>query len=498
MNLRDFPRPKKDNGIGLHFRLDVTETDNKPYISQGVEWLQEINAKWTLIAGQDWSQLVKAARPCWDADIMPVCRLVCKIDKPFIDWENGIKALLDAGIPPYMQIFNEPGDSREWKNEQPDIARFGEKWADAAARIYDAGGYPGMGGVLGQDEWQAAFDAVQAMGRSDIWSKAWFCVHNYGSNHPPNYPYDDVNQKGIPATPEEYARYKFSMPFKELNELRATKKNPGDTVYDDDTTVLRVLVFKKWMMDSLGFCLPMIGGEGGWQWQVEEDLRYPKLPNEFHANYTREMFEWFRFGKLSDGTPLPDELFSCTAWIQADGQADSWWYGPLGTKQLTIDTVASIPPFIRKFSWDEPDPEPTEPIVITPTPENELPAPEPTPQLPAPEPMPELPAPEPTPQLPAPEPMPELPAPEPTPQLPAPEPKPELPAPEPTPELPAPESPAEDAASRGATIPYIVQQGETVWGISKKFGTTVDAIIRANNLDASARIRTGQKLVIPR
>jgi LysM repeat protein len=486
MNLRDFPRPKNDNGIGLHFRLDLTETDNKPYISQGVEWLQQIHAKWTLVAGQDWLQIGKAARMISDAGIMPVCRLVCKIDKPFIDWETGVKTLLDLGIPAYMQIFNEPGDDREW-NSHPDIARFGAKWADAAARVFDAGGFPGVGAVLGQDEWLAAFNAVQANGRSDIWQKAWFCVHNYGSNHPPSYPYDDVNQKGIPVTADEYAKYKFSMPLDELNEFRRTHAHPGETVMDDDTTVLRFIEFKKWMEDSLGFCLPMIGGEGGWEWQVEEDLRYPKLPDEWHANYTREMFEWFRFGKVSDGSPLPDELFCCTPWIQADGQADSWWFGPLGTKQLTIDTVASIPTFVRQFSWDAPESAPSTPIVIAPTPETELPAPEPKPELPAPEPKPQLPQPEPKPELPEPTPEPTTP---PTDAAP------------PT-ETPTPTAPPETSAPSNeppvvAGITYVVQQGETVWGISKKFGTTVDAIIRANNLDASARIRTGQKLIIPR
>ena len=367
MNLREYPRPKDDNGIGLHFRLDLVETENKPHISQGVEWLQAINAKWTLVAGQDWQQIGKAARLISDAGIMPVCRLVCKIDKPFIDWETGVKTLLDLGLPAYMQIFNEPGDTREWHNEQPDIQRFGEKWGDAAGRVLAAGGLPGMGGVLGEDEWLAAFNAVKASGNTAIWDKAWFCVHNYGSNHPPSYPYDDVNQKGIPVTAEEYAKYKFSMPFDELNPFRLAHMNPGATVLQDDTTVLRVVEFKKWMVDSLGFCLPMIGGEGGWQWETEEDLRYQKLPDEFHAQYTREMFEWFQTGKLSDGTPLMDELFCCTAWIEADGQADSWWFGPLGTKQGTIDAVASIPSFTRKFSWDAPAPaQPPETIVITP------------------------------------------------------------------------------------------------------------------------------------
>ena len=469
MKLQDYPRPPNDNGIGLHFRLDLVETPNKPHISEGVEWLQSINAKWTLIAGQDWMQIGKAARMVHDVGIMPVCRLVCKIDKPFIDWETGVKTLLDLGIPAYMQIFNEPGDSREWRDEVPKFDVFGAKWADAAGRVFGAGGMPGMGGVLGQDEWLAAFDAVEGGAQNELWSKAWFCVHNYGSNHPPTYPYDDVNQKGILCTEEEYAKYKFSMPFDELNVLRRDNANPGDTVFEDDTTVLRVVTFKKWMTDSLGFCLPMIGGEGGWQWQTEEDLRYPKLPDEFHAQYTREMFEWFRTGKLSDGTPLMDELFCCTAWIQADGQADSWWFGPLGTKQGTIDAVASIPTFTRKFSWDETEtPIVTEPIDVGGLP----PAIEtPSPILTDPnitQPLPDLEVNVPT----EPEPLPVL------------EPPVEPTQPEPT--QPSP------------SITYTIQQGETLWGIAKKFGTTVDALIAANNIKDRNKIRAGQKLTIPR
>ncbi len=484
MKLQDYPRPKNDNGIGLHFRLDLVETENKPHISQGVEWLQAINAKWTLVAGQDWMQIGKAARLISDAGIMPVIRLVCKIDKPFIDWETGVKTLHDLGLPAYMQIYNEPGDSREWNNERPDIQRFGEKWADAAGRVHAVGGMPGMGGVLGQDEWQAAFDAVKAGGNMELWENAWFCVHNYGSNHPPSYPYDDVNQKGVPVTAEEYAKYRFSMPFDELNPFRKSHANPGATIYEDDTAVLRVHTFKKWMEDSLGFCLPMIGGEGGWQWQTEEDLRYPKLPDEHHAAYTREMFEWFNTGKLSDGKPLMDELFCCTAWIEADGQADSWWFGPLGTKQGTIDAVASIPTFVRKFSWDEQAPqEPSSPIVINEPKETAPVVAEPE----AKEPPADGSAPEtithPTSEQPA-----EGPAAEPTTH--------------PTSEEPAEGPPAEPAPGTGdepsRSVSYVVQQGETLWGIAKKFGTTVDALVTANDIQDRSKIRAGQKLTIPR
>jgi len=47
-----------------------------------------------------------------------------------------------------------------------------------------------------------------------------------------------------------------------------------------------------------------------------------------------------------------------------------------------------------------------------------------------------------------------------------------------------------------AIIEYIVEQGDTVAGVAEKFGISADTILWANDLSATAQIKTGQILVI--
>ena len=46
-----------------------------------------------------------------------------------------------------------------------------------------------------------------AKGRGDLFEHgAWVAIHNYTLNHPLDYPYDPVNQDGVPISQEEYDR----------------------------------------------------------------------------------------------------------------------------------------------------------------------------------------------------------------------------------------------------------------------------------------------------
>jgi murein DD-endopeptidase MepM/ murein hydrolase activator NlpD len=52
-------------------------------------------------------------------------------------------------------------------------------------------------------------------------------------------------------------------------------------------------------------------------------------------------------------------------------------------------------------------------------------------------------------------------------------------------------------AQDGGAIVHIVQRGDTLYGIAIRYGTTVEAIALANNIQDTATITVGQRLIIP-
>lgn len=76
-------------------------------------------------------------------------------------------------------------------------------------------------------------------------------------------------------------------------------------------------------------------------------------------------------------------------------------------------------------------------------------------------------------------------------------------APTSTPVTPAPTVPPGTPAAPtpppqpGVGFPYVVQWGDTVYGIARRFGVSAAAIIQANGLADPNKIRAGQTLIIP-
>jgi hypothetical protein len=291
-----FPRPPGDNGMGIHFGLS-TETEA---IAADIRRAKELRLTWATLCYQGDEQLVRCARMMWDAGIMPVCRQVTTVGAAY-PFDRDARVLIEEGIPAYIQIFNEPSDQREWKRDRPKDyrQRWSQLWAQKATEVYNARGYPGLQ-CLDPEELEAAIDALGA--DSPVWERVWFCSHNYGLNHPPNWR-------------ENY------------------------------WCVLGFQFFAETFEHRLGFVPPIVCGEGGWLYGAYDDHRYPRVDGLVHAKYTREMYEWFSRGSVSNGAPLPEYLFAVCPWILS-GASDEAWYG-YTTKTATIQEVKQIPAFVR-------------------------------------------------------------------------------------------------------------------------------------------------------
>jgi LysM repeat protein len=53
------------------------------------------------------------------------------------------------------------------------------------------------------------------------------------------------------------------------------------------------------------------------------------------------------------------------------------------------------------------------------------------------------------------------------------------------------------APAQGGGKTYVVQSGDTLQGIAKKNGTTVDELVKRNNIKNRNSIHPGQKLLVP-
>lgn len=323
-HLAKFERPENDNGRGLHFVLDPAQANVEGY----APFLGRMKMKWAVVYAGDELQTTRVAEYLLKFGIVSNMRVYASGEKPKAPdfWFKFAERCVKMGIPPYIQIFNEPEDGREGF-ENPE--HFGRLWNLRADAVAAGGGYPGLQ-ILAEEFLEAAVAGAS----SDVKEKMYFSLHNYGANHPPHYPY------------------------------------PNKTVLEDDTAVLRFLAIAEWFKKRMGFVPPMVGGEGGWLYQNADDKSMAPVDDEKWTAWHYEMYEWFRTGILSNGEPLPDYLFSVCPWLlyASNWYSDSWVNGlDADKKQKLIDKLAEDESFVRQFGARAAQPaQPTEPIHVQP------------------------------------------------------------------------------------------------------------------------------------
>ncbi|MBI4675055.1 MAG: hypothetical protein HY741_25730 [Chloroflexi bacterium] len=308
LELQDYPRPPDDNGLGIHFvaggYYDEAELDKQ------IARMKALHLKWATVVYTDENHLEIAARKFGEAGIYVLWRKTLRPYQRYSSWGRDIEIITKYGLPPYMQLYNEPELPVEWDDKPEDMNLYFANLLAAAKDVYNAGGYPGIQ-FLDEDNLRRFIDEIYARKGEALFKRMVFVPHAYGLNHPPDY-------------------------------------------QEDPNGVLGFRSFATIFFKRLGFVPPFIVGEGGWKIESAEDNRFPAVDDELHRDYTLAVYDWFRTGKLSHGGKLPDYLFAFNMWMLAGiDEAGAWYDSFNGDRTLTIGAVSKIPPFVRKFSWDQ-------------------------------------------------------------------------------------------------------------------------------------------------
>ena len=308
MTLRDWPRPANDNGRCIHF-LPTGYFSARDFEIQ-IPRMKDLQMRWVLAIYSDENQLRLAAPQFKAAGIIPVWRKYLRAYQRYYAWDRDIQIMKDAGLPPYIQIYNEPDTGEEWDGREINRDQWIAYAVQTAKDVYNAGGFVGIQ-VLDEDWLLRLLQTIKAQKGERLFTRMFFVPHPYGLNHPPSYT-------------------------------------------EDENGVVGFRVFANVFQQETGFVPPFIAGEGGWKFKATDDNRFPIIDDKLHAQYHVEVFRWFLDGKLSDGTPLPDYLFAFCPWILAGQMEGAAWYDSFeGTRTQTIADVKKIPIFTRKFSWDK-------------------------------------------------------------------------------------------------------------------------------------------------
>ena len=353
MRIEDFPRPKADNRRGVHWSASVYHPTGAA-LDYWIAELQAMKIKWVKVLDDGGGSALDLSQRLLAADIMPVVRLYRSEPNPGTisgREEDTIRRLVAAGVH-YFETNNEPDLAVEWKDGQVP-----PNWLDIvidsfiidADKVLALGGLPALP-AMGVGTRVDPIAAVVKRGRADIFEKgAWIAVHNYTLNHPLDYPYDAVNQEGQPVSQEEYDRlgqWAWEGATREqINQWRASDKNPGDTLLDDASCFLSFLLTDQLARQALGFPVPIIGTEGGPVVGWKEDRRYPRITPDMHRERIIHIAEFMQGTRQINNQSCPNNFFAMCHWLIANYRlgfiAPGWesqsWYSDWWNKDFNLN-----------------------------------------------------------------------------------------------------------------------------------------------------------------
>jgi hypothetical protein len=393
--LNAFPRPANDNGLGIHWSTHLYAQSDEA-TSYFVSELTRLNIKWVklLVDGLTNRDYDRTIDDLVGRDIMPIIRIYQRCNRPYdtAELEALVRHYVAKGVF-YYDLYNEPnqlGESGGWceKGGLPQPEYLAEIWADAARTIYRAGGYPGLPSFFAPGQKQAGweddffyqfFEALRTQGDEEVLYFSWASIHNYNINHPPTYPYDEVNQTGRLLTGDEITRFDLSpqqvaeinlnrtvagilrtrplgpedgqrlgldaATIAEINRKFAAGELMGFNLYDDSTAFFHFIAFRNQFYDLYGFEIPMISTEGGATRGSGEDPRYPEVDGETVAEWTL----WSADYMLDSA---PDYYFATSTWLLAQNALDyaepvwelnAWYHDREGNQAPVVEALKKRP-----------------------------------------------------------------------------------------------------------------------------------------------------------
>lgn len=365
--LNVYPRPPHDNGLGVHWSTHLGAQSDET-TSYFVSELTRMNIRWVKLLndgtrGRDYDRTIdELVRN----GMMPVLRIYqrCNTAYDMNELERLVRHYVSKGIY-YFETYNEPnlpGESGGWceggGTPQPEyLARI---WAPAARVIYLAGGYPSLPSFFApsqklpgwqQDFFYRFFRALRAQGDESVLYFSWAPIHNYAINHPPTYPYDEVNLTSRLLTQAEILRYQLTEEqVTHINMARVTAHQPGgfflgDNAYDDTTGFLHFISYRNQFYDLFGFDIPLISTEGGATRGSSEDPRYPPVDSQTVAEWTL----WAADYMLDDA---PEYYFATMTWLLAQRALDypdptweinAWYHDRQRNQEPVVDALKERP-----------------------------------------------------------------------------------------------------------------------------------------------------------
>lgn len=326
MRIDEFPRPKGDNRRGIHWSGSIYHPTGSA-LDFWMDELQAMKMKWVKVLDDSGGSSLELVQRLLAVDIMPVVRLYRGEPNPGSIGgreEDTIRRLVAAGVR-YFETNNEPDLGVEWKG-----GVVPPNWLDIvvdnfiidADKVLGLGGLPALPTLAGGSKVNA-IELVVQRGRADLFEKgAWIAVHNYALNHPIDYPYDPVNQEGQPVSQEEYDALGSwaweNAPRDQINQWRASDKNPGDTIADDPACFLGFQLADQLARKALGFPVPIISTEGGPVVGWKEDRRYPRVTPNLHRDRVVQIAEYMQGTLQLHGENCPSNYFSMCHWLLAN------------------------------------------------------------------------------------------------------------------------------------------------------------------------------------